>query len=103
MSDEELDSYLERTELVARTPRAPVTADEVKQRVQEARAAGCAVTNEDLEAGLLSIAVPVKDTTGRTVATMSVSTSTSRVAVDDFRARFEPALRRRAEMLGRQL
>lgn len=103
MSDEELDSYLGRTEFVARTQSTPVTPEAVRQRVQKARADGCAVTNEDLEAGLLSIAVPVKDMKRRTVATMSVSTSTSRIPVEDFQARFEPALRRRAEMLGRQL
>jgi IclR family transcriptional regulator, pca regulon regulatory protein len=103
LSAHELDAYLKRADLVARTPNTPATPEAVRQRVDAARAGGLAITNEDLEAGLLSIAVPVKDATGRTVATMSVSTSTARTSPDDLEARFAPALKHHAELLGRQL
>ncbi|WP_414710573.1 IclR family transcriptional regulator domain-containing protein [Pseudonocardia sp.] len=49
------------------------------------------------------MAVPVRDARGRTVAAMSVSTSTARVSSDELRDRFLPVLLEHSARLGRIL
>jgi len=71
--------------------------------VELARAEGFAVTDEELELGMRTLAVPVPDPRGDTQAAMAVSAFTARVSLDDLRTRFVPVLRRHAEALGRVL
>lgn len=54
-------------------PRAPQTADELWQRLSDARARGYALADEEFEAGLVAVAAPVRDFRGRVVAALSVS------------------------------
>ncbi|HEY3463536.1 MAG TPA: IclR family transcriptional regulator C-terminal domain-containing protein [Amycolatopsis sp.] len=103
LPDDELTEYLDSGDFPARTPKTPVTADAVKRRVEHARAEGVAISEEELELGLISIAVPVTDPAGRVVAAMSVSASAARVSVDELRTRFGPIMQRQASLLGRQL
>ncbi|MGV9350178.1 IclR family transcriptional regulator domain-containing protein [Streptomyces spiralis] len=99
----ELADYLAAAPFPARTPATPTTATAVEDRVRAARAAGMAINCEELEIGLLSIAVPVHDPAGQLVAAISVSASSSRVTVDELRDRFAPVMQQHAAALGRQL
>lgn len=64
--------------------RHTVTApEEVRARIDGARTAGYAACNEELELGLLSLAVPVRDLLGNAVAAMSVSTQPSRRSLQE--------------------
>lgn len=103
LTDSELSDYLATTEFTARTSHTPTTADAVAERIEAARTDGMAISNEELEPGLLSIAVPVLDPVGHIVAAISVSASTSRVTVDELRDRVAPVMQRHATALGRQL
>jgi IclR family pca regulon transcriptional regulator len=53
---------------------------------------GYAIVDQELELGLRSIAVPVRDLAGRVVAAMNISTQASRVPVADLTRRFLPEL-----------
>ncbi len=64
---------------------------------------GYAINNEELEVGLISIAVPIKDYTGEVIAAMNIATSTSRYTVDDLVKKFLPRLNEVAEKVSRQL
>lgn len=99
----ELADYLAAAPFPARTPQTPTTATAVEARVRAARAAGMAINSEELELGLLSIAVPVHDPAGQLVAAISVSASSSRVTVDELRDRVAPVMQQHAAALGRQL
>lgn len=99
----ELADYLAGAPFPARTPKTPTTAAAVEDGVRTASAAGMAVNSEELELGLLSIAVPVNDPSGQLVAAISVSTSSSRVTVDELRDRVAPVMQQHAAALGRQL
>jgi IclR family pca regulon transcriptional regulator len=103
LSADDLDEYLARTRLTARTPRTPVTRTEVLERVDGARRDGYAVTDEELELGLRSIAVPVLDSRGRVAAAMSVSAFAARVPLAGLRSGFLPPLREHAALLGRMI
>ena len=80
-----------------------VGATELRELVLRARTDGFAYTDEELELGMRSMAVPVRDGRGRTVAAMSVTAFTARVTVAELRERFLPVLRTHAERLGRLL
>lgn len=102
-SEEGLAAYLSGAPFPERAPHTAVTADAIRHRVESARMDGMAIGDEELEPGLLSIAVPVHDVKGQIVAAISVSASNSRATTDDLRGRVGPVLRRHAAELGRAL
>jgi IclR family pca regulon transcriptional regulator len=57
------------------------------------RADGFALAVDEMEAGTLSIAVPLRERGGRTVAAMSVASHRSRLSAQDLEAAVLPALR----------
>lgn len=59
--------------------------------------------DRELEIGLRSIAMPVRDVVGATVAAMSVSAQASRICLRELLDNGLPALKTAAERLGGQL
>jgi len=96
----ELDLYLSRVKLVKLTTRTVSTADELKAVLNAVRRNGYAVVDQELEIGLRSIAVPVSDREGRSVAAINVGTQSSRVSVAEMESKFLPPLRAAAHELG---
>ncbi|MFH9084405.1 IclR family transcriptional regulator C-terminal domain-containing protein [Streptomyces sp. NPDC017673] len=68
------------------------TAAPLSPTLTEVRSQGYALVDEELESGLRSIAVPVRDRTGRTVAALNVSTHAARRTLRDVVADLLPAL-----------
>jgi IclR family pca regulon transcriptional regulator len=101
--DKEVDEYLSRVHLRARTPKTPTTRTEIAERVERARREGFAVTDEELELGLRSMAVPVMNSRSDIVAAMSVSAFAARVTVNELLQTFLPPLRDNAALLGRMI
>jgi IclR family pca regulon transcriptional regulator len=99
----EVDDYLSRVQLRASTPKTPVTRAEIAERVERARREGFALTDEELELGLRSLAVPVRSSRGDIVAAMSVSAFAARVTVNELLQAFLPPLREHATLLGRMV
>jgi IclR family pca regulon transcriptional regulator len=76
----------------------------LRERIERARRDGFAYTDEELEYRMRSIAVPVLDSRGRTVAALSVSTSAIPGAtVEEFADRVVPIMRAQAEEIGRKI
>ena len=98
-----LDAYLERVALVARTDRTVTSATKLRKLLKSVRDAGYALLDQELEVGLRSIAVPVRDARGSVVAAMNVSTHAGRVSMDEMRRRFLPVLHEGARSLGAML
>ncbi|MFH9673348.1 IclR family transcriptional regulator C-terminal domain-containing protein [Streptomyces sp. NPDC017405] len=69
----------------------------------EVRAQGHALADEELESGLRSVAVPVRDRTGRAVAALNVATHAARRTLDDCAGTLLPALRETATHIERDL
>jgi IclR family transcriptional regulator, KDG regulon repressor len=59
--------------LPAYGPRSPRSVAELWRRIQAARKAGFALSDEEFEAGLVSVAAPVRDFGGRIIAALNVS------------------------------
>jgi IclR family pca regulon transcriptional regulator len=67
--------------------------------LEEVRAAGHALVDEELEEGLRSIAVPVRDRTGRAVAALNVAMHAARHSVEECVRDILPELRRTAALV----
>jgi IclR family pca regulon transcriptional regulator len=88
--------FLGSTPLVAHTRRSVVDADAFRALLESVRRRGWALVDEELELGLRAIAAPVHGRDGGVVAALSISSSTSRVTVEDLQDRCLPALLRAA-------
>jgi IclR family transcriptional regulator, pca regulon regulatory protein len=91
-SPTELDAYLSRVKLTRLTTHTVSTAKELKQVLDAVRREGFAIVDQELEIGLRSIAVPVKDVTGKVVAAINAGTQSARVTLSEMKSRFLPAL-----------
>ena len=100
LSDAEIDLYLSRVKLVKLTTRTGSTAVELTVALNAIRRDGYAVVDQELEIGLRSIAVPVSDRDGRSVAAINIGTQSSRVSVAEMESKFLPPLRAAAHELG---
>jgi IclR family transcriptional regulator, pca regulon regulatory protein len=101
--DARVVDYLDRTDITARTKNSVVKKAALRNAVRRARSAGYAYTDQELEAGLRSIAIPVLDIRGNVVAAMSASASSARVSLSQMVKTFVPVLRTSADGLGRVL
>lgn len=100
--DKRLAAYFGRIKIEARTKYALKKAA-LREAVQKASVAGYATTDQELEIGLRSIAVPVVDSRGGIVGAMSASASSARISMPQLIRAFLPVLRANAEGLGRTL
>jgi IclR family pca regulon transcriptional regulator len=94
-----LEAYLGRVQLIARTASTTTTAAKLRKRLKAVREADHALLDQELEVGLRSIAVPVRDARGTVIAAMNVSTHASQVALDEMERRFLPVLTQGARSL----
>jgi IclR family pca regulon transcriptional regulator len=94
---------------VRAAPRQPLTArtawqaDEVLALVDRCRERGWAGNDGELELGVRSIAVPVFDREGTTVAGMSISVRAERLSMSEFREALLPSLLKARDTLATRL
>ncbi len=104
LSDAQVRMRLGHTDLRAFTSKTVTDVDAILDIVQRARADGYAVSDEEYEIGLRSIAVPVPTATGGpTEVAMTVSVHASQVSAGEMADRLLPVLRRGAEALAKLL
>ena len=99
--DDRVAEYLDRVAIAARTKYSIVKRAALRDAVRRARSIGYAYTDQELELGLRSIAVPVLDIRGTVVAAMSASASSARITLPQMFKGFVPVLRTSADRLGR--
>lgn len=100
---EQVARELSKFELVAHTRFTVTSRRGIEEILMEAATEGFAVNDQELEIGLRSIAVPVRNVVGTTVAAMNVSTQASRVTRRELLEKGLPLLRAAAGRLGSQL
>lgn len=86
-------------ELRALTPRTLTDPAALATALETVRAQGYALVDEELEAGLRSIAVPVRDRTGRVVAALNTATHVARRSVEEYVRDILPELNRTASAI----
>ncbi len=87
-----LDEYLERADLRPITRRTITEPAKLRASLARIRAQGFAFVDQELEEGLRSLAVPVRDPDGSVVAAMNVSAHASRGSTDAIRRELLPPL-----------
>ncbi|MDR7273717.1 IclR family transcriptional regulator domain-containing protein [Catenuloplanes atrovinosus] len=87
-----LDDYLSRVELRKLTPRTTTGETALRAELARVRAQGYAIVDQELEEGLRSMAVPVRDRNGGVIAAVNVSVHASRTSVDALRRDLLPPL-----------
>lgn len=90
---EERAARLARTEPRALTPRTVTDRAELAALLERVEHDGYALVDEELEEGLRSLAVPVRDRTGRAVAAVNVAMHSSRRSVERCLTEVLPELR----------
>jgi IclR family pca regulon transcriptional regulator len=96
---EEAERRLQRMVRQARTPNTCTSIPDLMRVLDEVRAQGYAVSNEEIELGLRSIAVPILDAGGQTIASMSIAASASRRTLDSMLDTLLPELESVRRML----
>lgn len=99
LPDSELDAYLRDLRPHAFTSKTMTRIPQLRKAILAARKEGYAVVDEELEAGLRSIAVPVSTRNNRTLAAINVGTHVSRVDRATLTSRCLPALQEGARAL----
>ena len=100
MAPDELAAYMRRVKLAPYTNRTVVTKEKLGEVVAAVRVNEFALVDQELEIGLRSIAVPVKDYRGRVAAAINVSVQAPRVSLSEMEKTVLPALRTAATELG---
>lgn len=103
LTEEALTDYLRRCHPQARTANTPIELAEIRRRIEQARVDGVAFTDEELELGMRSMAVAVRDSRGNLRAAMSVSTAAARLSMAELRQNSLPVLQERAQQFGQTL
>lgn len=96
LDDTALDQHLATLELERFTSHTVATVEELRTLVVETHRLGHALVDQELEHGLRSIAVPVRNPAGQVVAAVNVSSHISRVTREKARRDLLPPLRRAA-------
>lgn len=83
---EELEACLAQVKLEPYTERTVTSREKLMQILETVRDHGYALVDQELEMGLRSIAVPVRDRKGRVVAAMNVGAAAARASVRELEA-----------------
>ena len=96
---DELETVLPKIEFTRYTDRTVTSVEKLRQALVTVRSEGHAIIDQELELGLRSMAVPVRNPAGRVVAAINVGAHGQRVSIQDMRTRFLPYLRAAAQEL----
>lgn len=89
----ELSQFFRTAVLEAFTPYTLTTEAALRESLTQTARDGFCMVDQELEVDLRSLAVPLRNGSGRVVAALNVSTQASRTGADALLARFLPVLR----------
>ncbi|MDX3588437.1 helix-turn-helix domain-containing protein [Streptomyces europaeiscabiei] len=92
LPDEEIEARLARADLRPLTRRTLTSTDQLRAELRRVRRQGYAVVDQELEEGLRSVAVPVRDRDGEVVAGVNIPAHAGRTSVESVRRDLLPHL-----------
>jgi IclR family pca regulon transcriptional regulator len=93
LDTDELEAYLQRVHVDRLTSHTIADADELRSIVDQTRDRGFALVDRELEEGLRTVGMPIRDPSGRTIAALAIPTHASLQNLETIEARLLPALR----------
>ncbi|OEC36624.1 IclR family transcriptional regulator [Pseudomonas sp. 1D4] len=103
LDDAALEDYLEHADLQVKTSRTVCTPDGLRASIDEIRRQGWVIIDQELEMGLRSVAVPLKDSAGQVLAALNVGTHAGRVSRQELENRLLPVLLEASKELSTRL
>ena len=102
LPEEERENFIENLPLPKLGPNSITDPDELRAELDRTRERGYAVNDEEPEAGVRAIGVPIIDARGRPAASITVATLTFRYSMEELE-RFVPLLQDAANEIAVQL
>ncbi|WP_249671531.1 IclR family transcriptional regulator domain-containing protein [Pseudomonas abieticivorans] len=92
LDEAQLDEYLARTRLEALTPYTITSAQRLKAELAQVHSQGFCCVDQEFEAGMRVLSVPLPDRKGELKAALSITTHASRLTVGAMQQRYLTAL-----------
>ena len=103
LSDQELNEVYPQSTLPKFSPQTPQNLDDLKALLRQDRKRGYARSASYFETGIASVAAPVRDHSGRVIASINITFQDGMVAEDDIETNLVSALVETAETLSGRL
>lgn len=100
LPEDQLPVHLERIELKALTAKTILSREVLTSDVRRVREQEFSIIDEELEAGIRAIALPIVSKEGHIAGSLGVGALASRVSLDELQSRFLPVLREQARAIG---
>jgi IclR family pca regulon transcriptional regulator len=102
-SDDVIRAIFRSAPIQRLTQKTKTSPNQIWEEIRRIRQSGYALNDEEIEVGLRVIAVPVREAGGKVVASMCVSTYSSRYEVEQLKDKFLQPLLNASEKLGQVL
>jgi IclR family pca regulon transcriptional regulator len=103
LTDTQLDEFLDGLVITRLTMESITDIDALRSEIHRVRSQGYALIDQELEEGIRSVAAPLRDRRGRTLAAVNVGTHAARVTLKELRTVILPDLLSTARDIERQL
>ena len=103
LSDVQLDEFLDGLVVSGPTRQSINNIDALRSEIHTVRSQGYALIDQELEEGIRSVAAPLRDRRGRTLAAINVGTHAARVTLKELRGVILPDLLATARSIEAQL
>lgn len=103
LPDAELEARLAQQPLERFTAHTTTDLPTLLAHIRQARQQGWCLVNQELEEGLISIAAPLADRTGRTVAALNISGQANRTSAEWMQSTLLPPLLRAAQTISHMM
>ncbi|MBT8100638.1 MAG: helix-turn-helix domain-containing protein [Gammaproteobacteria bacterium] len=87
LPEEDLHDYLDQVSLEKLTSNTVTSKVKLRGLIEDAGAKGWSIVDQELEIGLRSIAVPIRDKAGLVIAALNVACPSSRITPEDMHTR----------------
>jgi IclR family transcriptional regulator, pca regulon regulatory protein len=103
LADVEVTRIWDQSDRSDPTPQTVEQLGDLLARLRDVREQGFALVDQELEMGVRSVAAPLHDAAGRTIAAINISTHSSRTTEEEVRQRLVPVLLRTADQIDHAL
>lgn len=101
--DDALHRYLDRAKLDRYTPNTVTSKVKLREEIESARIDGFSIVDQELEIGLGSISVPIRDGQGQVLAALNIGCPSARMTPEEMRRTLLPELLAAAQTVTRGL
>lgn len=99
LEESDLDAYLSALQARCYTENTETNVGEIRKKVLQARKQGWFLADQQFRSGICSLAVPVQNDRGATLAAVNISASASRITEEALKSQFLQPLRQTADKI----